>query len=224
MTDRQHLHTFLAYVHEAVRPHVYAEIGVQHGTSLNLAHAAGRAFGIDPDPLVQQNGNQWIYRMKSDDFFEHEHAIVSVDFGFIDGLHHYEQALRDFLNLERYCHNKSIIIFDDVLPRNQEEAARTQCPGDWTGDVWKVYGILKECRPDLTLTLIDTDPTGTLLVTGFGKPQLGGHRSKRLHRVVTTPGTDLQPVPMEILTRAQAVSPFAAINFLKGMFSDPVLQ
>lgn len=216
MTDQQHLHTFLRNVHDVVKPHIYFEIGVQNGTSLNLAHNADRAYGIDPDPLIQQNRNQWIYRMKSDDFFENDHGLLGIDLGFIDGLHHYEQALRDFLNMERFCHPKSVIIFDDVLPRNQEEAARDMCPGDWTGDVWKVYGILRECRPELRMRLVDTSPTGTLIVTGFGVNRPAERWGlQRLQRIANLPGTDLQPVPVEILNRTKAIDAWEALEFVR---------
>lgn len=220
LQEQPHLHTFLRKVHDIVKPHTYLEVGVQHGTSLKLAHAANRAYGIDPEPLTEMTGNQFIYRMKSDDFFDAVHPVTTIDLAFIDGLHHYEQALRDFLNIERFCHKKSVVIFDDVLPRNQEEAARVQCPGDWTGDVWKVYEILKECRSDLSIRLVDTSPTGTLIVTHFGyaAPKWG---MQRLQRAASARGQDDLPVPAEILNRVQADSAWRALDYLKGMFNDP---
>lgn len=170
-----HLHEFLAQMHQVIQPKQYLEVGVQHGTSLQLAHTADRAVGIDPAPLRQAAGNEVIFTMTADDYFERVNDTgqqAPIDFGFIDGLHHFEAALRDFLNIERYAHAKTIVVFDDVLPRNQEEANRVQCPGDWTGDVWKITHLLLKYRPELQIREVDTAPTGTLVVWGFpvGKP------------------------------------------------------
>ncbi len=167
MTTR---HEFLAQLHELLKPKVYLEIGVQHGWSLQLSKAA-MSFGIDPNPLLQNRGHHKIYEMTSDLFFDMETGwdddITSpIDLAFIDGMHLAEFAWRDFLNVAKYCHAGSVVVFDDVLPTTQEMAAREQCPGDWTGDVWKVYYRLREYT-DLVLALTDTTPTGTLVVTGF---------------------------------------------------------
>jgi hypothetical protein len=149
-----------------LQPKVYLEIGVQHGWSLQLSNAE-KTIGIDPRPLIEAKGNQQIYKMTSDDFFDkwgyQEHPL-SIDLAFIDGMHLVEYALRDFANIEKYSHDRSVIVFDDVLPTTVEMAAREQCPGDWTGDVWRVYDILRERRPNLVLLLVDTQPTGVLVV------------------------------------------------------------
>jgi len=163
-------HEFLAQLHELLQPKTYLEIGVQHGWSLQLSRA-DRSYGIDPNPqsgaydAARRNGAT-IFKQTSDDFFAGHETIdmVPIDFAFIDGMHLVEYALRDFANIERYAHERSVIVFDDVLPTTVEMAAREQCPGDWTGDVWRVYDILRERRPDLVLILVDTQPTGLLVV------------------------------------------------------------
>jgi hypothetical protein len=223
-----HLHEFLAHVHNVVKPRLYLEVGVQHGTSLNLAHAAEVAIGIDPQPLIQDTGNQNIYRMTSDEYFHGAGGPdpghhLPIDFGFIDGLHHFEQALRDFLNIERHAAKDSVVVLDDVLPRNQEEANRVQCPGDWTGDVWKVSHILMRFRSDLTILEVNTQPTGTLLVYGFGRPKkfsslrLG---SPELMHVATEDYMDLNWVPDATINRAYAVDPVFALDELENFLSS----
>lgn len=211
-----HLHEFLAHVHDIARPITYLEVGVQHGTSLNLAHAADVAIGIDPQPLIQATGNQSIYPMTSDDYFLGDiwpptSMHRPIDFGFIDGLHHYEQALADFLHIETYCHAKSVVVFDDVLPRHQGEANRDMCPGDWTGDVWKVTHILMRYRPELRIFEVDTQPTGTLLVYGFEfAPSMSRGRLWEAAKEYMA-----LEAPDNVLQRSYALDPVVALNQLK---------
>lgn len=173
-------HEFLEQLHLLLRPTTYLEVGVQYGTSLALAHAAEVAIGIDPNPLIIAGVNQQIFHMTSDRFFEPGIPGIDtildsrrIDLAFIDGMHLFEYALRDFLNIEKYCHGGSVVVFDDVLPRNQHEARRMNpgdpVHGDWTGDVWKVGGVLKlyHTSPHLHYKWVDTQPTGVLVVTGF---------------------------------------------------------
>lgn len=174
---------FLAKTHAILEPRGYLEIGVRYGDSLRLAQCP--AIGIDPNPILanRQRPNETIRRMTSDQFFTgSSESLVSaeswtqvaptaltgadfkVDFAFIDGMHLIENALRDFINIERYSNPRTVVAFDDVLPYNQAIAARTQPPGDWTGDVWKMIPILDTFRPDLAYVLVNTQPTGLLFV------------------------------------------------------------
>lgn len=175
---------FLAQAHAIVKPRKYLEIGVQLGSSLALAEAAELAVGVDPVPLVVhqcQRPNQVVLTKTADEYFAFAslsttYVADAVDFGFIDGSHLFEDALRDFANMERVMRpmeyppgssmqiTAGVIFLDDVLPYNAAIAAREQPPGDWTGDVWKLWYILSDYRPDLRLHLIDVAPTGLLMV------------------------------------------------------------
>jgi predicted O-methyltransferase YrrM len=217
-----HLHEFLSHVHDVVKPQIYLEVGVQHGTSLNLAHAAELAIGVDPAPLVTAVRNQTISSLPSDQYFWDTRRIEDagaikhprIDLGFIDGLHHFEQALRDFLNIEHWGHDGTVIVFDDVLPRNQEEAQRDQIPGDWTGDVWKATQVLLRYRQELTIMEVNTQPTGTLVVYGFGSGK-DIHYYDLLDAAITE-YRDLTVVPDNVINRAYAMEPAWALSELKG--------
>ena len=87
----------------------------------------------------------------SDQFFYHRiEASATFDVVFIDGLHTFEQTLRDLLNALRHTHERSVIMIDDVKPisyaaslPNQEDArALRKATGDedkrWMGDVFKL--------------------------------------------------------------------------------------
>src|SRR5262245_53047739 len=105
-------------LHDLLKPKVYLEVGVQYGLSLDLAYAAEVAIGIDPNPLRGPNGNEQIFTMTSDEYFGTMDQLP-IDFAFIDGSHLYEDALKDFINIAALCHEKSVVVFDDVLPYNE---------------------------------------------------------------------------------------------------------
>jgi hypothetical protein len=171
-------HEFLAQLHELLRPKVYLEIGVHTGQSLRLAQFSETAIGIDPNPMVgQPPANSVIWPMTSDEFFEREHQWLQdnrgtgisyvplrINLAFVDGMHLFENALTDFYNVEQFMAPGGIIVLDDVLPYNQAIAERVQPPGDWTGDVWKAYFQIADQRPDLEIYLVDTAPTGTMVI------------------------------------------------------------
>jgi predicted O-methyltransferase YrrM len=206
-------------VHEIVKPKVYLEVGVQHGTSLNLAKGAEVAIGIDPHPLVQPCCNQIIYRETSDRQFDDPTQLMTnvagkVDFGFIDGLHHAEQAMRDFVNVASYLSDYGLIVVDDVLPRNNAEACRVQCPGDWTGDVWKMASFL-HFHPAFQTVLVDTQPTGVLVVFGGPTGVVQGLRDREVAFVEEW--ADDEVVPEWMLNREDTSSPAEALTLLEGL-------
>jgi predicted O-methyltransferase YrrM len=213
MTTR---HELLQQLHELLQPKVYLEIGVQHGWSLQLSKAE-MSIGIDPEPLISDFGHHHIFKMTSDDFFRESAQQIGkgtnlgypdIDLAFIDGMHLAEFAWRDFLNVAKYCHAGSVVVFDDVLPYTSEMAAREICPGDWTGDVWKVFYELRR-ETDYVLQMVDTSPTGTLVVTGFDD-----HDPDSFHRDIGQIGLNA-PVFPEVLDRRHAWSAPAVIENLK---------
>jgi hypothetical protein len=162
----------LKALHDRLHPTTYLEIGVSNGRSLSLARC--RAIGVDPAFSVthELDGDIALVRSSSDDFFAgRDLARLSrgrpVDLAFIDGLHLFEFALRDFANVERHCGPRSVVVLDDMLPRTVDEAARARHTRDWTGDVFRLTAVLRRYRPDLVVLPIDTAPTGLVLVGGL---------------------------------------------------------
>ena len=160
----------LQHIHDQLMPKTYLEIGVRKGKSISLAKC--ESVGVDPDPDVEHSlgGSTRIVRQSSDDFFEiGDDPILSekLDLSFIDGMHLFENALRDFMHVEARSHAATVIAIDDVSPNHPIQAARKRSTRVWTGDVWKLHDCLRQFRPDLRLLLLDTEPTGLLLVTGL---------------------------------------------------------
>lgn len=160
---------FLAEVHGRLSPRAYLEIGVRHGDSLALARC--RAVGIDPAYSIsaELDGDVALFRTTSDEYFARSNPLAATggtrfDLAFIDGLHLFEYALRDFIFAERHSTSRGVIIFDDVLPRSIDEAARERHTGSWTGDVFGVLSVLERYRPDLVVVPVGTQPTGLLAV------------------------------------------------------------
>lgn len=202
---------FLSRLHTALRPATYLEIGVHLGQSLAMARA--RAIGIDPGYSITApiSCDVSLFRTTSDEYFARPEPLAPfsgtpVDLAFIDGMHLLEFAFRDFINVERVSRPSSVIVFDDVFPRTVVEAAREQQSRSWTGDVYKIVEVLRQYRPDLTLTLVDTRPTGLLLVTGLDPESrvLNDRYDEIVEKYVTD---DPQDVPPAILSREGAVAP-----------------
>lgn len=166
-------HDFLAQLHELLQPATYLEIGVQRGYSLALAGPRTLAIGVDPAHSIAAHiqAPNTIYRQTSDEFFAGPRAAqhAPYDFAFIDGMHLVENALCDFMGVERLSRpdGMTVAVFDDVLPYSADIAGREPLPGDWAGDVWKINAILQNHRPDLVRILVDVDPTGVLVVLGL---------------------------------------------------------
>jgi tetratricopeptide (TPR) repeat protein len=170
---------WLQRVHNWLQPASYIEIGLGHGRSLALAGAKTKAVGIDPYQgfwerlnYVCPHAPAMLYPLTSDDFFTKYdlRAIIekeTFDLAFIDGLHLFEQVLKDFINLERYAGKNSVILIHDCLPIAPIVAERERCTGFWTGDVWRIIPCLKTFRPDLDVVTIPTKPSGLGVVTNL---------------------------------------------------------
>lgn len=225
-------HEFLRQLHALTRPRNYLEIGVNDGRSLALSRVP--SIAVDPafKITVPIRCDVQLVKATSDDYFAREDPIrhlrssrdprknlrhgrplfgawigrTTIDLAFIDGLHVFEFALRDFMNVERFARWDSVIVFDDMLPRNVDEAARDRHTVEWAGDVFKVIAVLKEYRPDLTVIPVDTSPTGVLVVLGADPANhvLRDHYDEIVSRWATD---DPQVVPDAILERRGAADP-----------------
>ena len=174
---------FLAFLDREMCPLGYLEIGTENGAS--LSRMSCDALSVDPRFRIDQNvigrrEKTFFFQKTSDDFFrDHDPRVFlqHLDLSMLDGLHHFEALLRDFINFERNSHIGSIALLHDCIPLNIRMTSRNHeigpvsedesTRGFWTGDVWRVLLILAEFRPELNVVVVDCPPTGLVLCSGL---------------------------------------------------------
>lgn len=191
-----------------------------------VVEATGDDFFARPrplDPYYQHGGVRWQSLLRRPRLIKRwlkgaprrSDGECFAELALIDGMHHAEFALRDFMNVERNSAPWSVIIFDDMLPQNQTQALRTRATGDWTGDVFRLHKVLNTYRPDLVTVLVDTDPTGVLVV--FAPNHLDERLRTSYDQIVAeNVQEDPQVVPDDVLQRSGALS--AELFFSIGLF------
>ena len=202
---------FLVDLHKYVEPRFYTEIGVEYGASLKLAQCP--ALGIDPAPQlsVPIATQHSISYTTSDDYFRlaDTSTMKAIDLCYIDGMHQIEFALKDFMNMERFCHAGSVVIVDDIYPAHPLQGERIRQSRYWTGDIWKIIPILQLHRPDLIVMPVDTDPTGSLMVLGLDPNNnvLWDHFDSIIDHAINT----MTEVPESIIERTEKFDPRARL-------------
>lgn len=171
-------HALLRRFHDWLQPKSYIEIGVHVGASIAHAKPPTVVVGIDPQPRLIDAPKTVckIFPLTSDDYFRVrdprlDMEMETVDLAFIDGMHLFEQALRDFINIERVSSPTTIVLIHDTFPIDALTTEREPSwniggigTPFWTGDVWKIIPCLREFRPDLYVFTIATSPSGLSVV------------------------------------------------------------
>ena len=157
-------------------PRTYVEVGVATGRTLALALPGTTCVGIDPEPRLERPARrgQQIFAQTSDEFFAtHDlHDVLGgtpLDLAFIDGMHLFEFALRDFMNFERASHPETTVLIHDCFPVSEESASRDRTTALWSGDIWRLIVLLRTWRPDLEVSVVDWAPTGLGVVRGLDR-------------------------------------------------------
>lgn len=113
------------------------------------------------------------YQMKSDDFFIKHNRLFKnskIDIAFIDGLHEYNQVIRDVNNCLNFLSKNGVIVLHDCNPDSMEHAypPEKRITNVWFGDTWKAIVYFRSYRQDLNVFVLDSD-CGLGVITR-GKP------------------------------------------------------
>ena len=115
----------------------------------------------------------------SDSFFKSDSFSPPYDIVFIDGLHIFEQVVRDLSNAVLRSHRRSIILLDDTLPNDvystltdytatfRHRSAAGDDNQSWHGDVFKIIFYIHDFWPGLDYrTIIGSGNAQTLVWRG----------------------------------------------------------
>jgi len=154
----------------------YLEIGVSYG-DVFLQTTCRRKIAVDPHfrvPLrrklrhLPRNFGSVYFQEASDEFFR-KHASLfdqerSIDVALVDGLHTYEQSLRDVQNCLAHLSPRGVVVMHDCNPATEELEHI-----DASGDVWKAVVHLRSTRKDLQVAVLDCDYGVGVVSRGPGK-------------------------------------------------------
>jgi SAM-dependent methyltransferase len=159
----------------------YLEIGVAEGTTFFKVPAA-RKVAVDPEFRFDVAERRRVephadfHEVASDDYFA---SVVGPDEQFdviyLDGLHVYEQTLRDLMNALHHLQPRGVVVVDDTHPPTHMAAIndldhyvrmRDYLGSDdrrWMGDVFKLVWFVEAFMPHLTYRTIANNHGQTVL-------------------------------------------------------------
>jgi predicted O-methyltransferase YrrM len=143
----------------------YLEIGVNTGETF-FALSAARKVAVDPNfrfdikAAQEREEHASFFEIESDRYFENLiEQEEKFDVIYLDGLHVFEQTLRDFTNALYYLTADGVIVVDDVVPSsyaaslpNEEAAVRlkheiNEADQSWMGDVYRLVFFIEAFYP-----------------------------------------------------------------------------
>ena len=105
----------------------YLEVGCDKDENFSKINVE-KKIGVDP----LKGGT---LRMTSDNFFKNNNE--KFDLIFLDGLHTYEQTIKDIDNSLKFLNDHGVVIIHDCLPKKIWNQIVPRVYGHWNGDVWK---------------------------------------------------------------------------------------
>ncbi len=133
----------------------YLEIGTAECRTFNTVKCE-RKVGVDPLNISASKGNIRLIALPSDAFFFCN--IETFDVVFIDGLHLYEQVIRDIVNSWKCLNLNGFIVCHDMKPLENTCGRKPASPGSaWNGDVYKAWIWFKGVGKDTPSFVLDDD-------------------------------------------------------------------
>ena len=150
----------------------YLEIGVAQGDTFKGVKVQNKT-AVDPyfafDWQSLRGDMHQFHQMTSDRFFCEHVFDQKFDIIFIDGMHTYEQAFRDFANSLLCAHDHTVWVLDDTVPSDpysawpndtQAMVLRREAgiqDSSWHGDVYKLVFMIADFFPMLSYATVMTD-------------------------------------------------------------------
>lgn len=156
----------------------YLEIGVMAGVTFNQVTNHTTKTGVDPKflfPIDQYSSPSSRFEtVTSDEFFKGNKNIYDVVF--LDGLHTFEQTLRDLVSaISILSYENSFILIDDIWPTDlyssvsdqelcyelrRETFGSSKIPMDWRGDVYKIIFFAESYLPSWKSSIVVEEDGG----------------------------------------------------------------
>lgn len=150
----------------------YLEIGVNKGETFFAVQCADK-IAVDPMFLFDltaakaREPQAKFYQVTSDEFFC-DITPVSARFEviYLDGLHTFEQTLRDFTNAIEFLAPNGLILIDDIRPNSYDasipdihrayelKAMLSNGDGSWMGDTFKLMFFIQTFYPQFSYRTI----------------------------------------------------------------------
>lgn len=153
----------------------YLEVGVSKGVTFHRVTAAS-AVAVDPlfdfdwEAARRTHPTSAYHQVTSDEYFG---SVIGpdekFDVIFLDGLHTYEQTLRDLLNALNHLSDRGVIVIDDVRPPTYHASlpdharslqVRAWVRGDtkdWMGDVYRLLWFIDSFCQTLTYRTVSNN-------------------------------------------------------------------
>jgi hypothetical protein len=142
----------------------YLEIGVSEGETFHALKAKKKVavdprFKFDLDKAAHANPEAAYHQVTSDAYFVQLDEDELFDVIYIDGLHTFDQTLRDFTSALAHLDTGGIIVIDDVRPNSHFAAMRDLATlmtlrsrgvapgGAWMGDVYRLVFFIETFFP-----------------------------------------------------------------------------
>jgi hypothetical protein len=144
---------------------VYLEIGVSEGETFFAVNADKKVavdpvFGFSVEDAKRNHEECEFHQITSDGYFsEVIDPEQRFDVIYLDGMHTFEQTLRDFTNAIHFLKPDGIIVIDDVVPNSYQAALPSQLDAfnvkdftgstdnSWMGDTYKLVFFLRAFVP-----------------------------------------------------------------------------
>ena len=144
----------------------YLEIGVHDGKTFHAVKAARKVavdpvfvFDVEAAKVAPENRACEYHQITSDAYFSDQlEEGDKFDLIFLDGLHTFDQTLKDLLNAIECLKFEGVIVIDDIMPSSygaslpdleRMKALRQIIGGDgaWMGDVYRLVFFISQYMP-----------------------------------------------------------------------------